>query len=115
MSASSAVPDRDKHTYCQIGDERNQSCGQVQPADKYNHKQRSNEGDENRGDSVCEEYLEQFDVRGDDLQEISLVTSLELGRAKASQSCKGLMPDQCQYPKRYVVVAVLLTVVQDAA
>lgn len=60
------------------------------------------------------EHLQQFNVRGDDADEVSLVFALQLGRAKTAQDGKDTIPQQGQQFEGDEMVAGLFAVAQHA-
>ena len=60
------------------------------------------------------EHLQQFNVRGDDTDEVSFVLALKLGGAQAAQDVKDAIPQQGQQLEGDKVVAGLFPIAQCA-
>ena len=58
------------------------------------------------------EHFQQFNVRSDDRDQVTLVLALQLGRTEPAQCAKYLIPDQRQQLEGDEVVAGLLRVPQ---
>ena len=83
-------------------------------ADKADHHHRKQKGNADGGNGVRIEHLQQFNIRGNHRNQVTLVLALQFGRAQPAQRSKHLIPNQCQQLKRNKMVAGLLCIAQTA-
>ena len=102
------------NAYDCIGAQRQHAQGSMNAANEENHHQAEQKCNADGGDGVGIEHLQQLNVRGDHGNQVSLILSLQLGRAQTAQGPEDLVPNQGQELEGDEMVAGLLSVAQEA-
>ena len=99
----------------QMRDDQQQREPRVEGEGRDREHHRGHHGDDNRRNRVREEDLQQFDISGDQRNQIALALAGKLGRSQSAQRGKGLGPEQRQQAERDIMVHILFRVPHDTA
>ena len=94
----------------QMRDQQFDGDGGVQREQRDRVDDRGHYGDDDRRDGVREEDLQQFDVGGDQRDQVALAFAGQFGGRETAQRGECLRPEQREQPEGHVVVHVLLGV-----
>ena len=79
------------------------------------HHDRHQKRNRHRGNRMGIKYFQKFNIRRNYRNQVSLIPSFQLCRAKPAQRCKHLAADQRKQAKRDVMIARLLGIAQNSA
>ena len=95
-----------------VGGQRQCPQQRVKTADESGENGAEKHRDEHRRDGVGVEHLQQFNVRGDDRDQVPFLPPFQLGGGQPTQGAEDLVPQQGQQLEGNEMVAGLLTVAQ---
>ena len=114
ISAPAGGQPGDQNSHHAMGEKRKDAQDRVIAPQKYSDQRRIQRRNADGGDGVGVEHLQQFNVRGDDTDEVPFVLALKLGGAQAAQDVKDAIPQQGQQLEGDKVVAGLFPIAQCA-
>ena len=98
----------------QIAAGSRQAHERMQPVKESQHQRAGNHRDQDRGNRMRIKHLQQLDIAGDNGDQVALFLCLQLCRRQPAQRAENFIPDQRQQMKGNVMIAELLSVMQDS-